>query len=106
MSVNTIENEVTVTPQLMVPTARDAMARVNRWLHRELGTAVHVAAATFDPATFYWHLQLELAYGATGPLGAVGDVYLHAATGDFAGRPDPQIFRQRAEALAAVNGIK
>jgi len=106
MSVDTIEMEVAVTPQLTVPTAQDAMARVNRWLHRELGTAVHVAAATFDPATFYWHLQIELAYGTTGPLGAVGDVYLHAATGDFAGRPNPEVFRKRAEALAAVNGIE
>ncbi len=92
--------DAVVTPQLAVPTAHEAVARVNRWLHREIGTAVHVASATFDPATFYWHLPIELAYGATGPLGVVGDVYLHAATGAFAGHPHIEEFRRRAEALA------
>jgi hypothetical protein len=106
MSINAIEMEFTVTPQLTVPTAQDALARVNRWLHREIGTAVHAATATFDPATFYWHVPIELAYGATGPLGMVGDVYLHAATGDFAGRPNAEEFRQRADALASAHGIE
>jgi len=106
MSVNAIETEAAVTPQLTVPTAQDALARVNRWLHREIGTAVHAAMATFDPATFYWHAPIELAYGSTGPLGVVGDVYPHAASGDFAGRPNAEEFRQRAEALAAAHGIE
>ncbi|MBO0798724.1 MAG: hypothetical protein J2P31_07855 [Blastocatellia bacterium] len=98
--------EVTVTPQLTVPTVQDALSRVNRWLHHEIGTAVHAASATFDPATFYWHVSIELAYGATGPVRTVGDVYLHAASGDFAGRPSVEDFRQRAEAIAAAQGIK
>ena len=97
---------VMVTPQFAVPTAQDAIARVNRWLHGEIGTAVHAAAATFDPVTFYWHVPIELAYGSTGPLGEVGDVYIHAATGDFAGRPSAETFRQRAEALASARGIE
>lgn|SRR5574341_2028193 len=106
MSINAIEMDVAVTPQFTVPTAQDAVARVNRWLHREIGTAVHAALATFDPVSFYWHVPIELAYGATGPLGVVGDVYLHAATGDFAGHPNAEEFRQRAEALAAAHGIE
>ncbi|MCG3162650.1 MAG: hypothetical protein JMDDDDMK_03944 [Acidobacteria bacterium] len=106
MSVNATDMEVVVTPQFTVPTVQDALARVNRWLHREIGTAVHAATATFDPATFYWHVAIELAYGATGPLGVVGDVYLHATTGDFAGSPSAEEFRQRAEALAAAHGIE
>jgi len=104
--MNPTETPTTVVPQFAVPTAQAALAAVNRWLHRELGTAVHAAAATFDPATFYWHVSIELAYGATGPLGQVGDVYLHAATGAFAGAPQAEDFRQRAEALAAAHGIE
>jgi hypothetical protein len=106
MSANVIEMEVGITPHLTIPTAQDALSRVNRWLHREIGTAVHAATATFDPATFYWHVSIELAYGAIGPLRTVGDVYLHAASGDFAGRPSVEDFRQRAEAVAAAHGIE
>lgn len=104
--MNPAETQTAVVPQFAVPTAQAALAVVNRWLHRGLGTAVHAATATFDPATFYWHVTIELAYGATGPLGQVGDVYLHAATGAFAGAPQAEEFRQRAEALAAAHGIE
>jgi len=100
------ETPTTVVPQCAVPTVQAALATVNRWLHRELGTAVHAATATFDPVTFYRHITIELAYGATGPLGQVGDVYLHAVTGAFTGAPQAEEFRQRAEALAAVYGIE
>ena len=72
----------------------------NRWLHSEIGTAVQAASAVFDPATFDWHVSIELVYGAIGPLGPLGDVYLHAATGDFAGCPSADEFRQRAELLS------
>lgn len=106
MSMDTHDmSVVTVTPQFAVPTAQEAVARVNRWLHGEIGTAVHAATATFDSATFYWHVPIELAYGSTGPLGEVGDVYIHAATGDFAGRPNAEAFRHRAEVLATAHGI-
>lgn len=98
--------DVSAAPQLTVPTSEAAIAHVNRWLHQQVGTALHAAAAIFDPITFYWHVPVELAYGATGPLGQVGDVYLHAATGQFAGHPQAELFRQRAEALAAAHGIE
>ena len=98
--------EVSVVPQFTVANASDALAYVNRWLHQQAGTALHAADATFDPITFYWHVPVELAYGATGPLGQVGDVYLHAATGQFAGHPQAELFQQRAEALAAAHGIE
>lgn len=98
--------DVSVVPQFTVPTAQTAIAHVNRWLHQQVGTALHAAGATFDPITFYWHVPVELAYGATGPLGQVGDVYLHAATGQFAGSPQVAELQQRAEALAAAHGIE
>ncbi|MBL8205773.1 MAG: hypothetical protein JNM09_16180 [Blastocatellia bacterium] len=97
--------DVLVAPQLSVPTAAAAIAHVNRWLHQYVGIALHAASATFDPITFYWHVPVELAYGATGPLGQVGDVYVHAATGQFAGHPQAELFQQRAEALADAHGI-
>ena len=37
MSRHTSDLEVAVTPQFAVPTAHEALARVNRWLHRESG---------------------------------------------------------------------
>ena len=98
--------DILVVPQLTVPTSQAAIAHVNRWLHQQVGTALHAASATFDSITFYWHVPVELAYGATGPLGQVGDVYLHAATGQFAGHPQAELFQQRAEALAAAHGIE
>ena len=92
MSMNATDTNIAVTPTFAIPTAHEAVTRVNRWLHRDIGTAVHAASATFDPATFYWHVPIELAYGASGPLGMVGDVYVHAATGDFADGPMPRNF--------------
>lgn len=92
-------------PQLAVPTAEDALAVVNRWLHREVGMALHASTAHFDRTTFCWHLPIELAYAARGTLGIVGDVYLHAATGTFAGRSEAKDLMSRAETLAAACGI-
>ncbi len=63
-------------PQLVAATEEEAIARVNRWLHREVGMALNVSSATFNPDTFCWHLPIHLAYGATGSLGIVGDVYI------------------------------
>jgi hypothetical protein len=92
-------------PQLAVPTDEAAVARVNRWLHREVGFALHAERAVFQPETFCWHLPIHLAYGSTGSLGVVGDVYLNAATGAFVGLPEPAELQARAEALAAAHGI-
>jgi hypothetical protein len=44
--------ETLTVPQLAVPTASVAMALVNRWLHREVGMAVHATVAHFDATTF------------------------------------------------------
>ena len=41
-----------IAPQLAVPTAGDAINLINRWLHREIGLAVHVTTATFAPESF------------------------------------------------------
>ncbi len=93
-------------PQLAVPTEHDVIALVNRWLHREVGMAVHATTARFAAANFCWHVPLELAYGTHGTLGVVGDVYVQAATGEFLGRPKPQELVRRAEALAIACGIE
>jgi len=92
-------------PQLAAATEEDAIALVNQWLHREVGMALNVSSATFNPDTFCWHLPIHLAYGVTGSLGVIGDVYLHAATGAFIGAPEAADLQHRANALAAAHGI-
>ena len=92
-------------PQLVAATEEEAIALVNKWLHQEVGMALNVSSAAFNPATFCWHLPIHLAYGATGSLGIVGDVYVHAATGLFIGVPEAADLQHRAEALAATHGI-
>ena len=99
------QERLTTAPHLEAASAEDAIAIVNRWLHREVGMALHTSSATFNAATFCWHLPIHLAYGSTGSLGIVGDVYLHAASGEFMGAPEPEELQQRAEALAAAHGI-
>ena len=100
-----VHQEVFSAPHLAVPTEEEAITTVNRWLHRDVGMALNVSHASFNAATFCWHLPVHLAYGATGSLGIVGDIYLHAATGFFVGAPTASELQERAEALAAANGI-
>lgn len=103
---NTISNEQTATlPYLSVATSESATATVNRWLHKEIGFALHADGANFNPATFCWHVPIHLAFGVTGSLGVIGDVYLHAATGEFIGAPSRDELRQCADALADAHGI-
>ncbi len=90
----------------MIPTEAEAIAAANRWLHQEIGMALHVTAATFDPMSYYWCLPVELAYSDKGTLGAIGDLYLHAVTETFGGTPDPNEFRRRADMLATLHGIE
>jgi hypothetical protein len=105
MSVATVAQTVTSRPQLLAATEEDAMMRVNRWLHREVGMALNVENAAFDEETFCWHLPIHLAYGATGSLGIIADVYLHAASGRLFGAPSAAELRRRADALASAHGI-
>ena len=92
-------------PQLLAATEEEAMTLVNRWLHREAGMALNVESAAFNPESYCWHLPIHLAYGSTGSLGIVGDVYLHAVTGSLLGAPSVEELRRRADALAAAHGI-
>ncbi|MCI0488394.1 MAG: hypothetical protein L0229_17535 [Blastocatellia bacterium] len=106
MPISPATDEIGNRPQLSAATEEEAMTLVNRWLHREVGMALNVESATFNPDTFCWHLPIHLAYGATGSLGIVGDIYLHAATGGFIGAPSVTELRHRADALAAARGIE
>lgn len=97
---------VSTKPQLMIPTETEALSFVNRWLHQHIGTAVHVTTAVFDPVSYYWHLPVEMAYPDKGTLGVIGDLYLHAVRGTFAGLPAPDALRQHADALAALHKVE
>ena len=97
---------VLTTPKLAVSTEEEAISTVNHWLHREIGMALHATAAQFNRLTFCWHLPIELAYPKRGTLGVIGDVYLHAATGEFVGQPEAADLVKRAEKLAEAFGIE
>ena len=97
---------VQAKPQIVIPTDVEAIAAENRWLHQEIGMALHVTTATFDPVSYYWRLPVELAYPDKGTLGVIGDLYLHAVTGTLGGSPDPNEFRRRADSLATLHGIE
>lgn len=96
---------VAALPELAVPTAERAISLVNGWILREVGTAVHVSQAIFNADTYCWHLPVLLAYPDTGPVGVIGDVYLHAATGRFVGSPEADELERRAIALADACGL-
>jgi hypothetical protein len=93
-------------PKLAVSSEEEAISKINSWLHREIGMALHATTAQFNRVTFCWHLPIELAYPAKGKLGVIGDIYLHAATGEFVGLPEADDLRERAENLAKSFGIK
>lgn len=101
----TSNTNISTVPQIAVGTAEDAIATVNRWLHREVGMALNVSEADFNPQTFYWHLPIHLAYGELGSLAIVGDVYLNAATGEFLGKPNAAELQERADTLGERYGI-
>ena len=105
MPVVSLAEPVTLRPQLQAATEEEALTLVNRWLHREVGMALNVERADFDPEAFCWHLPIHLAYGATGSLGIVGDVCLHAANGKLCGTPFAAELPRCAETLAAAHGI-
>jgi hypothetical protein len=105
--MNTTEEQTTVAvlPELAVPNAERAISLVNGWLQRKIGTAVHVSQATYRPATYSWHLPVLLAYPDTGPVGVIGDVFVHAVTGQFVGLPEAEELKRRALALAEARGL-
>ncbi len=101
----TISQTTTRMPHLAIENEERAIATVNRWLHREVGMALNASEADFNLASFCWHVPIHLAYGETGSLGIVGDVYLHAATGEFIGILSAEELQQRADALAKAHGV-
>ena len=98
-------NQPTVNiPHLAIETSENAIAAVNRWLHQEVGMALNASEAAFNLESFCWHVPIHLAYGETGSLGIVGDVYIHAATGGFIGVLSADELQKRADALAKAHG--
>ena len=93
-------------PRIVIPTEVEAIAAANRWLHQEVGMALRVTTATYDPVSYYWRLPVELAYPDKGTLGVIGDLHLYAVTGTFGGSTDPNEFRRRADSLVTLHGIE
>jgi hypothetical protein len=87
------------TPSLRLPDATSAREAVGRWLMKEIGTAVYPGEATFLPDSFVWHIPIWLSYAEKTQIGILADIYVHAATGIFLGRPKREDLLHRAEAL-------
>ena len=99
-------NQSTATiPHLAIEDDKKAIAAVNRWLHREVGMSLNASEATFNFESFCWHIPIHLAYGETGSLGIVGDVYIHAATSEFIGILSADELQNRADALAKAHRV-
>ena len=101
----TTNQPTVIIPHLAIETGENAIAAVNRWLHREVGMALNASEAVFNLKSFCWHVPIHLAYGETGSLGIVGDVYIHAATGEFIGVLSADELQKRADALAKAHGV-
>lgn len=86
-------------PLLRLPDEVSAREAVAQWLLREIGTAAYPGDATFQPESFTWHVPVWLSYAAQVRIGILADVYLHAATGIFLGRPSREDLIHRAETL-------
>jgi hypothetical protein len=86
-------------PSLRLPDATSAREAVGRWLIREIGTAAYPGEATFLPDGFVWHVPVWLSYAEKTQIGILADIYVHAATGIFLGRPTREDLIHRAEAL-------
>lgn len=95
----------TTLPELAMPDAPHAIMLANRWLHRETGMLIHVTEAAFNPVTYCWHLPVRLSYPDRGTIGVIGDLFLHAASGQFVGLPEPQDLLRRAASLATAFGL-
>lgn len=98
-----INQPIVTIPHLAIEDDKKAIAAVNRWLHREVGMALNASEAEFNLTSFCWHVPIHLAYGETGSLGIVGDVYIHAATGEFIGILSAEELQNRADALAKAH---
>ncbi len=92
-------------PELNVWKADQAILRVNRWLHGRLTMFIHVSQARFDPLTYCWHLPVQLAFAQTGPIGVVGDVYLHAVSEELISIPDTAAMEANALALIKLHEL-
>ncbi|NUM78691.1 hypothetical protein HUU40_30405 [candidate division KSB1 bacterium] len=87
------------TPFLKLPDASAAREEVGRWLLQEIGTGAYPGEATFLAESFTWHVPVWLSYAEKSQIGVLADVYLHAATGAFLGRPTREDLIRRAESL-------
>src|SRR5262245_51003781 len=87
-------------PSLAIPDAETAFRIVGKWLRQEIGSsALYPAKAVFLPESFYWDVSVWYST-PTEPLRAfMADIYIHAATGAFLGRPTREELVQRLERI-------
>ena len=96
---NELSSPEETAPALQLPDAASARNAVKRWLLGEIGQAVYPGDAKFIPESFTWHIPVWFSYAEKIQIGILADIYLHAATGAFVGRPSREDLIHRAEDL-------
>ncbi len=86
-------------PLLRLSDNVSAREAVGQWLLGEIGPTAYPGNATFQPESFTWHVPVWLSYVEQARIGILADVYLHAATGIFLGRPSREDLSRRAGTL-------
>jgi hypothetical protein len=83
-------------PPLALPDAEAARHVVGQWLRTHIGDALYPGAAVFVEESFAWLVPVWFSTAERPMSALVADVYVHAATGAFLGRPTREEIVRRA----------
>ena len=81
--------------KLAVPDAESARRAVTRWLRTTVGDALYPAEPQFIEESFSWDVPVWFSTAGEPMAALAADVYVHAATGAFLGRPTREQFAER-----------
>jgi hypothetical protein len=79
--------------------SRQAVATANEWLVCHLGDRFLAGTPVLDAEADFWRVPVLYVYPHKGPLGAVGEIALDAATGELRTQPAIEEAKQRAMRL-------
>jgi hypothetical protein len=99
-----VSTALTQAPSLALPDAEAARRVVARWLRTEIGDALYPAEATFLEESFAWHVSVWLSTAQQPMVAWIADVYVHAATGAFLGRPTREEIVRRLDQITDSEG--
>ena len=89
-------------PPLALPDAEAARHAVSRWLRTHIGDALYPGEAVFVKESFAWLVPVWFSTAERPMSALVADVYVHAATGAFLGRPTREEIDRRLHQIAGA----